>query len=319
MSEFLLQTKNLNFKIDKTAILENIRRHCNKAPMINLFGPFLCKIWKSIEDDLLRFGIKGILCSNSSVLSQIDAKITKILLPGFSIDELGCAQSGILPVIDSMSALCALSNIAQMYDKRLYFLFRIRSLPNMLYCDQHYCESLFNGANVLPMISAAGVYSDFGISNTDLPLLRRMLYECENSADLPIYTSLSAYDPQVAQITPFINYESVALCTNITGAFPCEISFTAHLIGEKYGHQLFRADIGLKDGLPPVFPIRVDNNEAKVVTVEPDHFIFKIADHYEGPQPITGYLTGGSPLNPVDLSQWDTKDLITILSQGFSR
>ncbi len=318
MSEFLLQNKNLKFKIDTSAILENVRRHCGKAPMINLFGPFLHKTWKSLEDDFLRCGIKGILCSDSTILSQIDAKITKILLPGFSIDELGCAHNGILPVIDSMDALCALSNIAQMYDKRLYFLFRIRNLSNMLYADQHYCESLFKGANALPMISGAGIYSDFGVSNSDLPLLRRMLFECENSAELPIYAPLSAYDPRATQTTHFINYESAALCTDITGVFPCEITFTGHFIGEGGDHQLFRADIGLKDGLPSMFPICADNHEAEVLTVEPDHFIFKIADRGEGTQPITGYLTGGSPLNPVDLSLWKSKDLITVLSCGLN-
>ncbi len=303
---------SLKLTTNPKALLENIRINLDKSRALTLFGPYLTNYWFDIESELISYGIKTVLSSNPQLLEGIHPSLTRVLKPPFPQESLGSAIRGVIPVINSFNECAALSNLAQMYNKRLSYFFRVATYPNQISSYIIELERVLSIIKDLPLISLTGIYADFGITNYDYKMLKQRLHSLGLETDLKLYQPI--LDLENSEAISFMTYEPMALGKGLRGVFPYEISFQAQPIGEKNNKPIYHVDAGLAQGLPSSFPISVPHHKATLLEVESEHFLFKLEDVHQGPFPIRGYLTGGDLFNPVDISEWKKKHLIALLN-----
>lgn len=308
----LTKTKaSFRLKTDPGAILDNIRTHLGRAQALAILGPYLKHQWFDIEETLITYGIDGVLSNDPALLEQVHPSFTRILYPTYPLEALGAATKGVMPVIETFAQCAALSNLAQMHNARLRYFFRIPSLGGQLDFCLTQIETTLTAIKNLPLISLSGLYADFGVEEYEHKILLERLHALEIQQNLQLYQPLSATPNKNA--TPFLTHESLALGKCASGVFPYEVSCDAHPVGEIAGEPIFRADLGHIHGLPDCFPIATPGYEVQLISVEPQYFLFKLNQPYHGSNPLTAYLTGGDLLNPIDLSQWQKKHLLTLL------
>jgi hypothetical protein len=308
----LTKTKaSFRLKTDPGAILENIRNHLSEAQALEILSPYLKNHWLELQDTLITYGIDTVLSCDPALLERIPPSFTRILKPSFPLEALGAATKGVIPVLEAFTQCAALSNLAQMHNLRLSYSFRIRSQTGQLSSCLTQIETILNSIKNLPSIALVALYADFGLDEYEHKILLERLHSLGIEQELRLYQPLSAVYNKNA--TAFLTHETLALGKNAKGVFPYEIAFEAYPVGEVDGEPVFRADAGLIDGLPDNFPISVPTHQARLLKVEPRYFLFKLSRPYQGSFPLIGYLSGGDLLNPVDLSLWQEKHLITLL------
>lgn len=298
--------------IDYDTLLDNIARTAEKAVFIDISLPLFQRIWHYMEEDVIRCGIRGVICNDPEVLSLVSPQLTRILKPGFKNTETGYAVEGIIPVLSSFSDCLALSNMAQMVDKRLCFLLRARSLSSEFAGGDWGIEDLSMRIKQLPMIDFSGFFLQRTPDISESAFLKNLSKDCRNldfSCIFPFDQSCSAGKESVS----YSKWENLALCENSEGIFPVEASFWAYPVESGADYQIYQLDLGFSDGLPESFPVKVAGNDAGIVNIFENHCELIIKGHFQGPYPARGCMAGGAAHNPVDLQAWKTKDLRNFL------
>ncbi len=300
--------------VDYETLLANIVACCHATRYIDVSLPLMQKIWPVIEDDLLRAGIIGALCNAPRPLLGISAAMQRILRPGYLPAETGYVREGLLPVIGSFSECLSLSNMAQTYDQRLNFLLRVRSWAGEYGSGDWGLDTILEQLANVPMIDMHGFFMLRTPGINEISSLKRNFRRLEATGTM-ILLPLSCATIELESLTPFIEWESVALDDNRSGTFPVDTGFWAFPVHTGRDHQIFQADIGSLDGLPAIdFPAQIDGKKARVIEMHPGRCEFVVEELLHGPFPIMGHLTGGSLHEPLDLRQWKLTDLRSLLA-----
>lgn len=299
-------------RVDYDTLLSNIAAHLAKAPLLDVGLPFLQKIWPHLEDDLIRNGLTGVLSSSPTFLLNVSPALQRILRPGYRPPETGYAREGLLPVLGSFADCLNLSNMAQMLDRRLTFLLRVRARSGEFGAGDWgldtICEQLAN----IPMIDITGFFLLRQPEKSEIYTLRRHLRRLESPrSDLVVPLSLIVSDH--AEYRTFISNEVLGLAGG-SGCFPVETGFWAFPVRSGRDYQLYQVDLGAMHGLPArEFPACIGGNPARQVNLQPGFCEFIVDSHLPGPFPVAGYLTGGPAHAPVDLRAWKPAELLNLI------
>lgn len=295
-------------RLDYATLLDNINRVAERSSLIDISVPVIQRIWHHIEDDLLRSGINGVISNAPEALSRVSGQFIRILKPGFRNCETGYAGNDIIPVLSTFADCLALSNMAQMLDRRLTFLLRARSLSPEFAAGEHGLEDICNRAKQLPLIDFKGFFLQKPPEASETASLKGIAARCF-STECRLICPGSTYS----------KWENLALVENAAGIFPLEIGAWAFPVESGSDYQTFQIDLGYSHGLPAAFPARVAGFEARVVETGEDYTELLINGHFQGPYPARCYLAGGSTHDPVDLQSWKISDLRNFLTheQGF--
>lgn len=294
-------------------MLQNFQQFADQATLVDLSVPFLMTIWNHLEDDLLRAGINSVMSNNPRALCRVSSALQRILKPGFKPGETGYAPEGIIPVLGSFNECLNLSNMAQMLDRRLEFFLRVRSTESEFCGGEWGVEAICQKLNHLPMLDLAGLYFSDCPDYVQTGFFRRMLQEAHAPAPQMIM-SLTGARQSGKDFRFFTHWENLALEPGIESCLPFEIGFWAFPVKKGADYQIFQADLGSLNGLRKEFPAQIAEQEARITEVWADRSEFVIAGQFAGPFPVRGYLTGGASHNPLDLRNWDKKDLQTIIA-----
>ncbi|HNX74637.1 MAG TPA: hypothetical protein PLM07_09110 [Candidatus Rifleibacterium sp.] len=301
-------------RIDYQTLLGNIARHCQNARLLDLSLPFMRRTYKTAEEDLVRSGINGVLCSDPRTLLSVSASMQRILRPGFSQAETGYAREGLLPVLSSFSECLNLSNLAQSLDQRLPFLVRARSRFGEFGSGDWGLDSICEKLPNVPMIDLHGFFLTRPVDESEVSSFKRQLRRLESPASM-LLLPLALTENGTSGLNPFIEWESVGLEKSSNGSFPLEIGFWAFPIKTGPDYQIFQADLGSASGLPSgAFPAMIGGHNARMQNMQINCCEFVVERHLPGPFPVAGFLTGGDLHAPVDLRQWQQTDLQSLLA-----
>ena len=301
-------------RIDYPTLLGNIARHCQNARLLDLSLPFMRRIYKTAEEDLVRSGINGVLCSDPRTLLNVSGSMQRILIPGFSPAETGYVREGLLPVLSSFSECLNLSNMAQSLDQRLPFLLRARSRFGEFGAGDWGLDSICEKLPNVPMIDLHGFFLTRPVDESEISSFKRQLRRLESPASM-LLIPLAMLENNALKFNPFIEWESVGLEKNSSGSFPVEIGFWAFPIKTGPDYQVFQADLGSASGLPSGdFPAIIGGHNARMQKMQINCCEFVVDRQLPGPFPLAGFLTGGNLHTPVDLRQWQQADLQSLLA-----
>ncbi len=299
-------------KVDYETLLQNFQRHSEQAPYVDLSVPFIVAIWSHLEDDLLRAGIAGVLGADPRALCKVSGSLLRFLKPGYKPGESGYASEGIIPVLGSFSDCLSLSNMAQMLDKRLTFLLRVRSGESEFAGGDWGIESICQRLGNLPMLDLGGLFLNKCPDIEQQAYLRRLLHQA-HAESTQMLLPLASADHNAREFRRFTLWENLALGQEDEGCMPFELGFWAFPVSNGSDYQIFQTDLGRLHGLRKDFPAQIAGKTARIIEVWPDSCELIVSGHYSGPFPARGYLTGGLEHNPIDLRQWDKSDLQNIM------
>ncbi|PKL48940.1 MAG: hypothetical protein CVV42_08065 [Candidatus Riflebacteria bacterium HGW-Riflebacteria-2] len=299
-------------RIDHDSLMSNIVQVAQTAAIIDLELPMLRQLWPYIEEDILRAGIQGLICSDAETLLGADPALERILKPGSRQSDKGYARAGIVPVMSSVSECLALSNLAQSLDQRLPFLIHVRSSDSDSPSGDWNLESICEKVPSLPMIDLAGFYLRFTPPARLLGYFRRLLHNAEAVAQR-IICPLPPGVEVLEGVTSYSLWENLAIGTDTANCFPVEIGCWAYPVRTGSDFQIFQADIGRLHGLPEKFPVIVGGEAAEIEKISDDFCEFVIRRPLAGPFPEKALMTGGSAFAAVEMSEWRPEDLRNLL------
>lgn len=305
-------------RLNYATFMDNINRAAAKSVFIDISIPIIQRIWHHIEDDLLRSGINGVISDSPGALSRVSGQFIRILKPGFRNCETGYAGSEIIPVLSTFADCLALSNMAQMLDRRLAFLLRARDLSLEFAAGEHGLEDICNRSKQLPLVDFNGFFLQKPPKVSEVTPLKSVAARCFNS-DCRLICPGSNFKGSNKDCCTYSKWENLALVDNSEGIFPLEIGTWAFPVESGADYQTYQIDLGLSHGLPAAFPARIGGFEARVVETFENFTELIINGHFQGPYPARCYLAGGSTHDPVDLHSWKISELRNFLTheQGF--
>lgn len=268
-----------------------------QRPVIDLSLPLLSRIRHELEAPLQHAGNKFVAAANPSVLAAINPDFTRILLPGANQGDIGCANSGIVPVLSDYASILALSNQAQNDDQRYSFLYQIRTLDDRFSDDFSGFKSVLAHLPGLSMVDLAGVLIDCELDESSITMLQRQLSAFTSEPLLISYNQ-----PGTMRL---FSWEILGLSDRIIStAFTA--GFWAYPFAVERKEILFRVDLGRAQGLPEVFPALINGIEARPVRVDLNFSVLAIPDQSRHlPARCCGCFVGGSISEPLSPHAWE--------------
>ena len=291
-------------KVDLNIIRKNLLSLDPEKSVIDLTAPFISKSWQYIEEDVIRTGIKTIASRNPKDLLPANKHFRKILLPGFSKDQLGYAAKDIVPVIGNYEEILALSNLAQENDSRISFLIRIKTLNENFSFGEYGYYDLIGKVRMLPMVDFAGVYFDTNCSaKVNEKKFVRNIYKVSDTSDLLLLACEN--DTDFKETKKLRSWPLGGISEDI---MPLAISagFLAYPVNKVDNETIFRIDIGLKDGLPLTFPALIEQFNAEVKEINLYYTILGVKEFSSNrPYPYHGIFIGRQLGENVSQHQWE--------------
>ncbi|MEW6711717.1 MAG: hypothetical protein AB1403_17985 [Candidatus Riflebacteria bacterium] len=275
---------------------------------VNLSVAVLADLWPEIAEDCLRAGLSLVAADNAEILARCSEDFERLFLKSYRESDLGCVAAGIIPVLHRYSQLLALSNQAQMLDRRCRFYLKADNVADRFFSEEYGFASIVERLPGLPMIDLVGLAIDGPIDERKINSLRRALGSV-------------AENPKIVDVSEpgdLISWEILGLAGEISTA-SFTLGFWGQPFAEKNGEVLFRIDVGRADGLPETFPVMFADQAGRIVETGLKHCILAFADHGgQLPAKCPIFSTGGSVSNPLSPHSWKLLDL-KIFLMNFSR
>ncbi|MFZ5949211.1 MAG: hypothetical protein ACOYXC_00780, partial [Candidatus Rifleibacteriota bacterium] len=256
---------------------------------VNLSIPVLADLWPEIAEDCLRAGLSLVAAGKAEILARCGEGFERLLLKSYRESDLGCVAAGIIPVLHRYSQLLALSNHAQMLDKRCRFYLKADNTPDRFFSEEYGFASIVERLPGLPMIDLAGLAIDGAIDERRVNSLRRALGQVSEN-------------PRIVDVNEsgdLISWEILGLSGEISTA-SFTLGFWGQPFAEKNGEIFFRIDLGRADGLPENFPVMFADQCGRVVEAGVQHSILAFADRGgQLPAKCPIFSAGGSISNPM--------------------
>lgn len=298
--------------VDYDIVLKNLESLNPKTSVLDLSVPFLNKIWKYIEEEAQRTGIRFVASKYPDKLLQVPELFTRIALPSPGYSNIGYATEGIMVVLSAFREILELSNLAQTNEVRCRLLQRIVTCNPNLDIGDYSARNNISQISGLPMIELSGAYFD------DLPNCRQLksvVNQVRSSSDSNEVLFISNNNNQLLEgCCELAAWELAGLSEKNICTLAISIAAFAYQVERNSNGTVLRIELGKYQGLYEPFPVMIGEDNAEIIEIKQNHSFLLIKNSYsEKKHPFIARLLGYDSYKPVSQFSWNHQSLQAFL------